>query len=207
MWAAKSCVTSGKEEAFMSRIGKLPIALPKGITAACEGRHITVKGPKGQLERDLYPGMVVEITPESIKVLAPESHDRIFRGMFGLTRTLIANMVQGVSQGFEKHLEIQGIGYRAAVQNNQLTMFLGFSHQVDYKPPKGITLETPKPTQIVVKGIDKETVGAVAAELRFVRKPEPYKGKGVRYEGEYVRIKVGKSGAGAGAGAGAGGKK
>jgi large subunit ribosomal protein L6 len=188
----------------MSRIGKLPIPLPKGISAACSGLHITVSGPKGKLERDLYPGMKLEITGETIKVLKPESHDRIYKGLFGLTRTLIANMVHGVSQGFEKKLEIQGIGYRAAVQNNVLTMFVGYSHQVDYKPPQGITLETPKPTQITVKGIDKEKVGAVAAELRFVRKPEPYKGKGIRYEGEYVRIKVGKSGA---SGAGAGGKK
>jgi large subunit ribosomal protein L6 len=153
--------------------------------------------------------MKLEITAEAVRVLAPESQDRIYKGLFGLTRTLIANMVHGVSQGFEKHLEIQGIGYRAQVQNNQLTMFVGYSHQVDYKPPQGITLETPKPTQITVRGIDKELVGAVAAELRFVRKPEPYKGKGIRYQGEYVRIKVGKSGAGAGAGAsaGAGGKK
>jgi large subunit ribosomal protein L6 len=193
----------------MSRIGKLPIPLPRGITAVAAGRHITVSGPKGKLERDLYPGMKLEITAEAVRVLAPESQDRIYKGLFGLTRTLIANMVHGVSQGFEKHLEIQGIGYRAQVQNNQLTMFVGYSHQVDYKPPQGITLETPKPTQITVRGIDKELVGAVAAELRFVRKPEPYKGKGIRYQGEYVRIKVGKSGAGAGAGAsaGAGGKK
>ena len=193
----------------MSRIGKLPIVLPKGITAVAAGQHITVSGPKGKLERDLYPGMKLEITGEAIRVLAPESQDRIYKGLYGLTRTLIANMVLGVSQGFEKHLEIQGIGYRAQVQNNQLTMFVGYSHQVDYTPPKGITLETPKPTHITVKGIDKQMVGAVAAELRFVRKPEPYKGKGIRYEGEYVRIKVGKSGAGAGAGAaaGAGGKK
>ncbi len=188
----------------MSRIGKLPIPLPKGITATISGQHISVSGPKGKLERDLYPGMKLELTAESITVLKPESNDRIYKGLFGLTRTLVANMVQGVSQGFEKRLEIQGIGYRAQVQNNMLTMFLGFSHQVDYKPPQGITIETPKPTQITVKGIDKEKVGAVAAELRFVRKPEPYKGKGVRYEGERVRIKVGKSGA---SGAGAGGKK
>jgi large subunit ribosomal protein L6 len=193
----------------MSRIGKLPIALPKGITAVIAGQHITVSGPKGKLERDLYPGMKLEHTGEVIRVLKPESQDRIYKGLFGLTRTLIANMVHGVSQGFEKRLEIQGIGYRAQVQNNQLTLFVGYSHQVDYKPPQGITLETPKPTQIVVKGIDKEMVGAVAAELRFVRPPEPYKGKGIRYEGEFVRIKVGKSGAGSGSGAaaGAGGKK
>lgn len=191
----------------MSRIGKMPVPLPKGITATLNGLHLAINGPKGKLERDLHPGMELEMTAEVIKVLPPKSRDRLFRGLFGLTRTLIANMVHGVSQGFEKRLEIQGVGYRAQVQNNVLTLFVGFSHQVDYKPPQGVTLETPKPTQITVKGIDKEKVGAVAAELRFIRKPEPYKGKGIRYEGEYVRIKVGKSGAGVTGAAGAGAKK
>lgn len=188
----------------MSRIGKLPVALGKGVTASLNGLHLTVSGPKGKLERDLHHGMELEITPSAIRVLPPKSQDRVFKGLFGLTRTLVANMVKGVSDGFEKHLDIQGVGYRAQVQNNKLTLFVGFSHQVDYTPPKGITIETPKPTQIHVKGIDKEVVGAVAAELRFVRKPEPYKGKGIRYEGETVRIKVGKAGAGA---TGAGAKK
>lgn len=181
----------------MSRIGKLAIGLGKGVTATLNGLHLTVSGPKGKLERDLYPGMELEMTADHIRVLPPKSQDRIFKGLFGLTRTLIANMVKGVSEGFEKHLDIQGVGYRAQVQNNKLSLFVGFSHQVDFTPPKGITLETPKPTQIFIKGIDKEMVGAVAAELRFVRKPEPYKGKGIRYEGEVVKIKVGKAGAGA----------
>jgi len=188
----------------MSRIGKLAIAMGKGVTATLNGKHLTVSGPKGKLERDLHPQMELEITGEKIKVQEPKSHDRVFRGLFGLTRTLVANMVKGVSEGFEKHLEIQGVGYRAQVQGNKLSLFVGFSHQVDYSPPQGVVLETPKPTLIYVKGIDKELVGAVAAELRFVRKPEPYKGKGIRYEGEKVRIKVGKAGAG---GASAGGKK
>jgi large subunit ribosomal protein L6 len=190
----------------MSRIGKMPVTLPKGVTVTVQGSHLTVQGPKGKLERDLHAGLELEVSPTQIRVLPPKSQDRIFRGLYGLTRTLVANMVSGVAQGFEKRLEIQGIGYRAQVQNNQLTLFVGFSHQVDYKPPQGVTLEAPKPNQILVKGIDKEQVGAVAAELRFVRKPEPYKGKGIRYEGEYVRIKVGKA-ATAGAGAAAGAKK
>jgi large subunit ribosomal protein L6 len=192
----------------MSRIGKLAVGLGKGVTANLNGLHLTVSGPKGKLERDLHPGLELEMTADHIRVLPPKSQDRIFKGLYGLTRTLIANMVKGVSEGFEKHLDIQGVGYRAQVQGNKLTLFVGFSHQVDYTPPQGITLEAPKPTQIFVKGIDKEMVGAVTAELRFVRKPEPYKGKGIRYEGEYVRIKVGKAGAGAtGAAGGAGAKK
>jgi large subunit ribosomal protein L6 len=190
----------------MSRIGKLPITLPKGVTVSLNGRNVAVSGAKGKLQRDLYPGMEVELKDGVVRVLPPRSHDRVYRGLFGLTRTLIANMVKGVSEGFEKRLEIQGVGYRAQVQNNELTLFVGYSHQVNFKPPAGITIETPKPTQITVRGIDKELVGAVAAELRFVRKPEPYKGKGIRYEGEYVRIKVGKAGAGAG-GATGGAKK
>jgi len=182
----------------MSRIGKLPVSIGKGVTATLKGNRLTVQGPKGKLERELHPQMELEITGDQIKVQPPKSRDRMFQGLYGLTRTLVANMVKGVSEGFEKHLEIQGVGYRAQVQANKLSLFVGFSHQVDYNPPQGITLETPKPNQIFVKGIDKEKVGAVAAELRFIRKPEPYKGKGIRYEGEYVRIKVGKAGAGAG---------
>lgn len=188
----------------MSRIGKKAVAISKGVTATLQGSHLTVSGPKGKLERNLHPQMAVEVSGNEIRVLPPKSHDRLFLGLFGLTRTLIANMVKGVSEGFEKHLEIQGVGYRAQVQGNKLSLFVGYSHQVDYTPPQGVVLEAPKPTIIHVKGIDKELVGAVAAELRFIRKPEPYKGKGIRYEGEQVRIKVGKAGAG---GSSAGGKK
>lgn len=185
----------------MSRVGKLPVKLAPGVTVALAGRHITVNGSKGKLERDLHPDMEIEVQSDQVVVKPPRSRERIFRGLFGLTRTLIYNMVQGVSEGFEKKLEIKGIGYRGQVANNKLTLFVGYSHPVEYQPPQGITLEAPKPTQIVVKGIDKELVGAVAAELRFVRKPEPYKGKGIRYENEHVRHKVGKAGASAGAGA------
>jgi large subunit ribosomal protein L6 len=183
----------------MSRVGKLPVSIPKGVTVDLKSNHITVKGPKGTLERDLHPQMEIEVTAEQIVVKTPQSRDRIFRGLFGLTRSLIFNMVKGVSDGYEKSLEIRGIGYRGTVANNKLTLLVGYSHPVEYTAPAGITIEAPKPTIIVVKGIDKELVGAVAAELRFVRKPEPYKGKGIRYEGEQVRTKVGKAGAGAGA--------
>lgn len=186
----------------MSRIGKLPVLLPKGVSAVLKGNHLTVSGPKGKLERDLHPTLQIEVAGDQLRIVVPAAPDRLFQNLFGLTRTLIANMVKGVSEGFEKHLEIQGVGYRAQVQNNTLSLFVGFSHQVDYAPPAGITIECPKPTQVHVKGIDKELVGAVAAELRFVREPEVYKGKGIRYEGEVVRTKVGKAAAGAGAATG-----
>jgi len=182
----------------MSRVGKLPVPITKGVTVELKSNHITVKGPKGTLVRALHPEMQVEVTADQVVVKAPQSRDRFFRGLYGLTRTLIYNMVKGVSEGFEKSLEVRGVGYRVQVANNKLNLFVGYSHSVEYTAPEGITLEAPKPTQIVVKGIDKELVGAVAAELRFVRKPEPYKGKGIRYEGEQVRTKVGKAGAGAG---------
>jgi large subunit ribosomal protein L6 len=192
----------------MSRVGKLPVLISKGVAVELKGQHLVVKGPKGSLVRDLHPDMQVEVAGDQIIVQKPKSNAPFYRGLFGLTRTLIFNMVKGVSTGFEKSLEVRGIGYRAQVQGKKLTLFVGYSHPVEYQPPEGITLEAPKPTQIVIKGIDKELVGAVAAELRFVRKPEPYKGKGIRYEGEFVRIKVGKAGAaGAGAGAGAGAAK
>ncbi|MCD4813974.1 50S ribosomal protein L6 [bacterium] len=182
----------------MSRVGKLPVPITKGVTVELKGNHIVVSGPKGKLERDLHPAMEIEVTAEQVVVKPPKSNDRLFRGLFGLTRTLIYNMVKGVSDGFEKSLEIRGIGYRAQVTGAKLTLNVGYSHPVDYDAPAGITLEVPKPTIVVVKGIDKQLVGAVAAELRFVRKPEPYKGKGIRYEGEQVRTKVGKAGAGVG---------
>lgn len=179
----------------MSRVGKLPVQITKGVSVDLKGNHITVSGPKGKLERDLHPSMEIEMSPEQIVVKEPKSNDRLFRGLFGLTRTLIFNMVKGVTDGFEKNLEVRGVGYRVQAAGNKLTLNVGYSHPVEYIAPEGITLETPKPTIIVVKGIDKERVGSVAADLRFVRKPEPYKGKGIRYEGEVVKQKVGKAGA------------
>lgn len=188
----------------MSRVGKVPVALPSGVTVNWKSGHLVVNGPKGKLERTFYPGMELEIHDKEIVVTKPGSRDRLYRGLYGTTRSLIANMVKGVTEGFEKRLEIQGVGYRAQVEKNKMTLFVGFSHPVEFHAPEGIVLETPKPTQITVKGIDKERVGAVAAEIRFVRPPEPYKGKGIRYEGEPVRIKVGKAAA---SGGGAGGEK
>ena len=180
----------------MSRIGKLPVVLAAGVTAELTGRRMTVKGPKGRLERDLPAGMEVEIADGQVRVRPPKSQDPKLRGLYGLTRTLIYNMVKGVTEGFEKHLEIQGVGYRAQAQGKGVSLFVGYSKPTDYTPPEGISIEVPKPTQMTVKGINKELVGAVAAELRFLRKPEPYKGKGIRYADEHVRRKVGKAGVG-----------
>ncbi|MBN1594574.1 50S ribosomal protein L6 [candidate division FCPU426 bacterium] len=185
----------------MSRVGKLPVLITKGISVDLKGNHLVVKGPKGTLTRDLPQEMKIEIADNRIVVQKPHSNAPYYRSLYGLTRTLIFNMVKGVSEGFQKNLEVRGVGYRAQMQGNRLVLFVGYSHPVEYDPPEGITLEAPKPTQIVVRGINKELVGAVAAELRFVRKPEPYKGKGVRYEGEYVPTKVGKAGVSATAGA------
>jgi len=187
----------------MSRVGKLPVPVAKGVSIDLKGSHLTVSGPKGKLSRELHKAMKLDIADGRIQVKAPENNDGYHRALWGLTRTLVFNMVTGVTTGFEKRLEIRGIGYRGQVEKNVLTLFVGYSHPVEFKPPEGITLETPKPTSIVVKGIDKELVGAVAAELRFIRPPEPYKGKGIRYEGQVVKTKVGK----AGATGGAGGKK
>ncbi|MCK5218382.1 50S ribosomal protein L6 [bacterium] len=181
----------------MSRVGRLPIPVSSGVVVEWKNNHIIVSGPKGKLERDLYPGMELEISKDQIIVRPPQSRDPLFRGLYGLTRTLVYNMVQGVTEGFEKQLEVQGVGYRAQVENNKLTLQVGYSHPVEYQPPEGITLETPKPTQIKVRGINKELVGATAAELRRIRKPEPYKGKGVRLTGEKIRLKAGKTGASA----------
>jgi large subunit ribosomal protein L6 len=178
----------------------MPIPVAKGVSIDWKEHHLTVSGPKGKLARSLHPSMELEIADGIIRVKPPEKQEGFYRALFGLTRTLIFNMVHGVTEGFEKRLEIRGIGYRGQVEKNVLTLFVGYSHPVEYKPPVGITLETPKPTIVVVKGIDKELVGAVAAELRFVRKPEVYKGKGIRYEGEVVRTKVGKAGAAASGG-------
>ncbi|HHW91388.1 MAG TPA: 50S ribosomal protein L6 [Firmicutes bacterium] len=178
----------------MSRIGRLPIEIPQGVQVNLVDNHIIVKGPKGQLEKDLPGEVKVEIQDNQVVVTRP-SDERRHRALHGLTRTLVANMIDGVTKGFEKKLEIVGVGYRAALQGNKLSLQVGYSHPVEITPPPGIEIEVPAPTKITVKGIDKEQVGALAADIRAVRGPEPYKGKGIRYEGEYVRRKVGKAGA------------
>jgi large subunit ribosomal protein L6 len=175
----------------MSRIGKKPVALPKGVTASVEGQTVKVKGPKGELSVKLVPEVSASIGDGGIQVSPREGAERGPQ-MWGLSRTLVNNLVEGVTNGFTQKLEIQGVGYRAAVQGKVLNLQLGFSHDVPYPIPAGITITTEKPTMISVSGIDKQLVGQVAAEIRGYRPPEPYKGKGVRYEGEYVRRKEGK---------------
>lgn len=178
----------------MSRIGNQPIAIPSGVDITLDGHTLTVKGPKGTLSHQLPESMQVEVAADEVKVTRP-SDDKEHKSLHGLTRSLINNMVIGVTEGYSKTLEIVGVGYRAAVKGKNLNLTLGFSHPVVMEPPAGIEFETPEPTKIIVKGADKEVVGQVAAEIRDWRKPEPYKGKGVRYEGEHVRRKAGKTGA------------
>ena len=175
----------------MSRIGKLPIPVPSGVDVFIEPELVRVKGPKGELEQRVSREMTVEQEDGTIVVKRPTDRGD-HRALHGLTRTLVANMVTGVTQGFEKRLEIQGVGYRAALRGSDLEMQLGFSHPVTVKAPDGITFEVPQPTQIVVSGISKQRVGEIAAQIRKWRPPEPYKGKGIRYQGEYVARKVGK---------------
>lgn len=178
----------------MSRIGKKPIAVPSGVEVKIDGHTVTVKGPKGTLSRTLNEEM--DIKMENNEILVSRPNDEIKnRSLHGLTRTLINNMVVGVTQGFEKKLEIQGVGYNAQMQGKNLKLALGFSHPVIITPPEGITITTPSSVVILVSGADKEMVGQVAAEIRAWREPEPYKGKGIRYSGEYVRRKAGKTGA------------
>ena len=175
----------------MSRIGKRPIEVPAGVIVSVDPGRVTVSGPKGELRQDVPTRMKIEQEDGSIVVTRPTERGDD-RALHGLTRTLIANMVEGVTNGFEKRLEIQGVGYRAQLRGRDLELALGYSHPVAIKAPDGIEFEVPAPTQIVVRGIDKQVVGQTAAEIRKVRPPEPYKGKGIRYEGEYVRRKVGK---------------
>jgi large subunit ribosomal protein L6 len=177
----------------MSRIGKKPVTLPKGVQASIEGRTIRVKGPKGELERRLHPEMEVALENGAIVVRRPSDESR-HKALHGLTRTLVANMVEGVERGFQKQLDIVGVGYRAEARPYGLQLALGYSHPVEYRAPKGIKLTAPQPTAIVVEGSDKELVGQVAAELRSLRPPEPYKGKGIKYAGEQIRRKAGKAG-------------
>ena len=178
----------------MSRVGRMPIEIPAGVTVDLQGQHITVKGPKGELSRDIHEDIKVAVEGNEILVTRP-SDNKNHRALHGLTRALVANMVTGVHDGFSKKLEINGVGYRAAKQGNKLVLTLGFSHPVEMEAQAGITIDVPNQTEIVVSGADKEVVGAVAADIRKWRKPEPYKGKGIRYEGEVVRRKAGKAGA------------
>jgi large subunit ribosomal protein L6 len=175
----------------MSRIGKRPIEVPAGVLVSIDPGRVTVAGPKGELRRDLPVRMKVEQEEGQIVVTRPTDRGED-RALHGLTRTLIANMVEGVTNGFEKRLEIQGVGYRAALAGANLELQVGYSHPVRITPREGVSFEVPAPTQVVVRGIDKQVVGQTAAEIRKVRPPEPYKGKGIRYEGEHVRRKVGK---------------
>jgi large subunit ribosomal protein L6 len=175
----------------MSRIGKQPIALPSGVTVSIEPERVTVNGPRGELSERVPRDIQVEQTDGQIVVSRPTDRGE-HRALHGLTRSLIANMVQGVTDGFEKRLEIQGVGYRAQLRGRDLELALGFSHPISIKAPDGIEFEVPQPTRIVVKGASKQQVGEIAAIIRKQRKPEPYKGKGIRYEGEYVARKVGK---------------
>ena len=177
----------------MSRIGKRPISIPGKVTVTINGQHVAVKGPKGELDRILPEQVKVEQDGETLQVLRV-NESRAARQRHGLSRTLVANMVDGVSQGFQKRLEIQGVGYRAQVQGRNLVLSLGYSHPVQIEPPEGIQLAVENNTNVIVSGFDKELVGNVAAQIRDKRPPEPYKGKGVRYAGEAVRRKAGKAG-------------
>jgi large subunit ribosomal protein L6 len=175
----------------MSRIGRQPIAVPAGVTVAIEPERVTVNGPRGELSERIPRDIGVEQTDGEIRVTRPTDRGE-HRALHGLTRSLIANMVTGVTDGFEKRLEIQGVGYRAQLRGRDLDLALGYSHPVSIKAPDGIEFEVPQPTRIVVRGASKQQVGEIAAIIRKQRKPEPYKGKGIRYEGEYVARKVGK---------------
>lgn len=180
----------------MSRIGRKPIDVPSGVEIKLDGNTITVKGPKGTLSRQLHKDMIIEQTGSVIEVKRP-TENKEHKSLHGLTRTLVANMVEGVTNGFKKELEIQGVGYRAAKQGKDLVMNLGYSHQVIMPEIEGISIEVPSPNSIIISGPDKQAVGQFAAVVREKRPPEPYKGKGIRYVGEYVQRKEGKAGKGA----------
>jgi len=177
----------------MSRIGRLPITVPSGVDVTIDGRTVTVKGPKGTLSRALHPDITVSREDGTLVVTRP-TEQKTHKQLHGLTRTLVNNMVVGVTDGYRKGLEITGVGYRAALNGKKLTLNLGYSHPIEIDPPEGITFEVENPTRLAVVGIDKELVGQIAAKVRSTRKPEPYKGKGVRYSGEYIRRKAGKAG-------------
>lgn len=178
----------------MSRVGRQPITIPEGVQVTVDDKNIvTVKGPKGELKQDINPDIIININDNILTVERP-SDNKNHRALHGLSRALIANMIEGVTKGYEKKLEIVGVGYRAAKQGKKLNLTLGFSHPVEMEDPEGITTETPSQTEIIVKGIDKQLVGNYAAKIRDLRPPEPYKGKGIRYAGEYIRRKEGKAG-------------
>src|SRR5215470_14599605 len=190
MWAARSSVRCSKGT-VMSRIGKKAVPVPSGVTASIEGQTVKMKGPKGALQYVVPDDIVVKMENGAVKV-DPRFETKRALSMWGTSRTLVSNLVMGVTKGFESKLEITGVGYRAAIQGKNLQIALGFSHDVIYPIPDGIAIAAPKPTEIVVTGIDKQKVGQVAAEIRSFRPPEPYKGKGVRYSGEYIFRKEGK---------------
>lgn len=178
----------------MSRIGRMPITVPQGVTVIIDENNVViVKGPKGELTRALHKDIIIEREGDVIHVKRP-SDEKQHRSLHGLTRTLLSNMVEGVTKGFSRTLEIAGVGYRAAKSGTKLNLTLGFSHPVEVNPPQGITIDVPTPTKIIVSGMDKEAVGALAAQIRGYREPEPYKGKGIKYEGEKILRKVGKAG-------------
>ena len=178
----------------MSRIGKQPVAIPSGVDVSLSGRTLTVKGPKGTLTQEIHPDISIAIDDGEVVVTRPDD-ERDHRALHGLVRSLIANMVLGVTDGYTRRLEIVGVGYRAALRgSNGLTLQMGFSHPVEFDAPEGISFEVPSPTRITINGIDKQVVGQVAANIRKIRKPEPYKGKGVRYAGEQIQRKAGKTG-------------
>lgn len=177
----------------MSRVGKKPIEIPAGVTVTLDGNHVTVKGPKGELTRSFNPDITINIEENVINITRP-TDNKEHRALHGTTRALLANMVEGVSKGFEKSLELIGVGYRAQKQGSKLVLNVGYSHPVEFEAEEGLEIEVPSNTKVIVKGTSKERVGALAANIRGVRPPEPYKGKGIRYEGEYVRRKEGKTG-------------
>ena len=181
----------------MSRVGKNPIPVPAGVTIDLKNNNIKVKGPKGELARTLHPDMIIKVEADVVNVERP-TESKQHKSLHGLTRTLVFNMVEGVSNGFVRNLEIEGVEYRAELKGKALVMALGYSHPVRYEPAEGVVIEVPEPKKIVVKGIDKQKVGQAAAEIRGFRPPEPYKGKGIRYVGEHVRRKAGKTAVGSG---------
>ena len=177
----------------MSRVGRKPVEIPAGVTVTLNGNTVTVKGPKGELTRTFHSDIEIKVEDNNVVVNRP-SDEKLHRSLHGTTRAIIANMIEGVSKGFERNLELIGVGYRAQKQGKKLVLNVGYSHPVEIEPEEGIEIEVPANTKISIKGTDKERVGALAANIRDVRPPEPYKGKGIRYEGEHVRRKEGKTG-------------
>lgn len=177
----------------MSRIGRMPVAIPSGVQVTVDDHTVVVKGPKGELARKIHQDIAVSVEDGRVVVTRP-SDEKLHKSLHGLTRTLVANMVEGVTNGYQKVLEIKGVGYRASKQGTKLVLSVGYSHPVEFEAPAGIEFEVPQPTRIIVRGIDKELVGEIAAQIRAVREPEPYLGKGIMYEGERIIRKAGKAG-------------